>query len=146
MERAVIEQDLIERMKDSGLRLTPQRLAVYRALAATDRHPTAQALYEQVRQQIPSLSQATVYNNLQVLVRHGLVQELGDLGDGAVHYDADLTPHLNLVCTHCGRIEDFYDPALVEMDAVVSGRSGYTLRGARLVYYGLCPACKESAT
>lgn len=145
MERVVDEQELIERMRGSGLRLTPQRLAVYRALAATDRHPTAQELYEQVRRQMPSLSQATVYNNLQALVSHGLVQALGDLGDGAVHYDADLTPHINLVCTRCGRIEDFYDPALVEMDAVVSGQSGYMLRGARLVYYGLCPLCRKES-
>jgi Fur family peroxide stress response transcriptional regulator len=135
---------LAERLKEHGLRVTPQRLAIYRALVATAEHPTAQMLYERLHPALPSLSQATVYNSLQALAACGLVHELGDAGDGALHYDADLSPHLNLVCTRCHRIEDFFDPALALVDNAVNSRSGYRIMGARLVYYGLCAACQAA--
>ncbi|MDX1688449.1 MAG: Fur family transcriptional regulator [Candidatus Promineifilaceae bacterium] len=131
-----------ERLKAAGLRLTPQRVAIYRALVQTDSHPTAQRLYEQLQPELPSLSQATVYNTLQALVEKGLVHEIGDAGDGAVHYDADLAPHVNLVCTRCHRIDDFHADLLAKADDLVAAESGYRLQGARLVYYGLCPACQ----
>ncbi|HSM57011.1 MAG TPA: Fur family transcriptional regulator [Candidatus Sulfomarinibacteraceae bacterium] len=136
---------LAERLRAAGLRLTPQRLAIYRTLAATDRHPTAQQLYEQLQDELPSLSQATVYNTLQALVERGLVHEIGDAGDGAVHYDADLAPHLNLVCIRCHRIDDFHSDLVTQTDRAVAQESGYRLRGARLVYYGLCPACQAES-
>jgi Fur family transcriptional regulator, peroxide stress response regulator len=79
---------------------------------------------------------------LQLLLDHGLVHELGEAGDGAIHYDAQLEPHFNLVCTRCHRIEDFHSEALGAIDAGVAAQSGYRLHGARLVYYGLCPACQ----
>lgn len=135
-------QQIAERLRAAGLRLTPQRVAIYRALVQTDSHPTAQQLYDQLQPNLPSLSQATVYNTLQALVEQGLVHEIGDAGDGAVHYDADLAPHVNLVCTRCHRIDDFHADLLAEADDLVAAESGYQLQGARLVYYGLCPACQ----
>ena len=135
-------EQIAERLKTAGLRLTPQRVAIYRALVQTDSHPSAQQLYEQLHPELPSLSQATVYNTLQALVEQGLVHEIGDAGDGAVHYDADLAPHVNLVCTRCHRIDDFQTDLLAQTDKLVADESGYQLRGARLVYYGLCPACQ----
>ncbi len=90
---------LVRCLRESGVRVTPWRLAIYGALTGTDAHPTAKALYEQLSPEFPSLIQATVYNTLRVLVAHGLAHELGDAGDGCAHYDADLTPHINLICT-----------------------------------------------
>lgn len=140
-QRSISEQ-VVERLKAAGLRLTPQRVAIYRALVGTDSHPTARQLYDQLRPELPSLSQATVYNTLQALVEEGLVHEIGDAGDGAVHYDADLAPHVNLICTRCHRIDDFHADLLAQADDLVAAESGYQLQGARLVYYGLCPACQ----
>lgn len=140
-KRSTPEQ-IAEQLKMAGLRLTPQRVAIYRALVRTDSHPTAQQLYEQLQPELPSLSQATVYNTLQALVERELVHEIGDAGDGAVHYDADLAPHVNLVCTRCHRIDDFHADLLTEVDGLVAAESGYQLKGARLVYYGLCPVCR----
>jgi Fur family peroxide stress response transcriptional regulator len=134
---------LAKRLRDSGLRLTPQRLAIYEALVGRRDHPTAQRLHADLVAALPSLSPATVYNTLQVLVEHGLVQELGQAGDGAVHYDGDVEPHLNLVCTRCHRIEDLRDPLLEHGPGRVAELSGYRLHGARLVFYGLCPACQQ---
>lgn len=134
---------MVTALKESGLRLTPQRLAVCQALAGNKSHPTAQSLFELLRPDFPSLSLATIYNTLQTLADHGLIHELGDAGDGAVHYDADPSPHVNLICIRCHRIEDFPEASLKPVARKVAADSGYELRGARIVYYGLCPKCRR---
>jgi Fur family peroxide stress response transcriptional regulator len=135
--------ELAAGLKRAGLRLTPQRLAVCRVLAENRKHPTALALFDLLRPAFPSLSRATVYNTLQALVEAGLIDELGTAGDGAIHYDADPSPHVNLICTRCHRVEDFPDAPLDEVAGQVAAGSGYQLRGARVVYYGLCPQCQK---
>jgi Fur family peroxide stress response transcriptional regulator len=133
---------MLAALKRAGLRLTPQRRAICRALARSREHPTAQALYDQVLPDFPSLSRATVYNTLRALAEAGLVQELGAAGDGAIHYDADPSPHVNLICVRCHRVEDFTDALLTRIARQVAEDSGYQLRGARVAYYGLCPRCQ----
>jgi Fur family peroxide stress response transcriptional regulator len=134
---------LVRRLREAGVRVTPQRLAIYGALAGTDTHPTAKALYEQLSSDLPSLSRATVYNTLRVLVAHGLAHELGEAGDGCAHYDADLTPHINLMCTCCHQVRDFFGAPIGAVAAAVAEESGYRLQGARLAYIGTCPQCSE---
>jgi Fur family peroxide stress response transcriptional regulator len=136
-------QALVAALKQAGLRLTPQRRAICRALVEREDHPTAQAMYDQLLPEFPSLSRATVYNTLQVLVETGFVQELGTAGDGAIHYDADVAPHVNLICMRCHRIEDFDDASMTAIARRVAEDSGYQLRGARVAYYGLCPRCQN---
>ncbi len=135
---------LINKLRAAGLRATPQRLAIYRALLTSDTHPTAQALFEQLQPVFPSLSQATVYNTLQALVARGLIQEIGEAGDGAIHYDADLRPHVNLICTRCHRIDDLHDVPLGDA-AQIAAKSGYQVHGMRIAYYGLCPRCQGAS-
>lgn len=137
---------IAQQLKEAGLRLTPQRLLIYQTLLQSKEHPTAQELYHTVKDQLPSLSQATVYNTVQALVKAGLIQEIGEAGDGAVHYDADLTPHVNLICTRCHRVEDFFDVPLNAVASQVAGQSGYQIQGARVAYYGLCPACQAAVS
>ena len=131
-----------KQLKDGGLRVTPQRLAIYCALVASDSHPTAQILFEQLQPSLPSLSQATVYNTLQALVERGLVQEIGEAGDGAVHYDGNPRPHVNLICTSCHSVDDVFEVSLEGIAEQVASRSGYRVQGMRIAYYGLCPRCQ----
>ena len=135
-----------QQIRAAGLRLTPQRLLIYQTLRQSKHHPTAQGIYDAVKDQLPSLSQATVYNTLQVLLKAGLIHELGEAGDGAIHYDADLTPHVNLICTNCHRVDDFFDVPLDTVADQVAGQSGYQIRGARVAYYGLCPDCQTAVS
>lgn len=137
-------QRLMAGLRQAGLRLTPQRLAIARSLAGNRNHPTAQALHKGLRARFPSLSLATVYNTLDRLAGLGLVFELGQAPDGSVHYDADPTPHFNLICTSCGKIEDVKGPAKPPRLQQVSRWAGYDIHGARLVYYGLCPTCRQA--
>jgi Fur family peroxide stress response transcriptional regulator len=136
-------QFLAQSLRQAGLRLTPQRLAICRYLAATNAHPTAQLIYDQLRQEFPSLSLATVYNTLETLVELGAVNTLGSAGDGAEHYDADTSPHVNLACIACHRVIDLSSEHIHALDEEVAARSGYRLLGTRVLYYGLCPRCQS---
>ncbi len=93
---------------DRGLRLTKQRLAIYRALAATKRHPTADELHRQVCANEAGLSLATVYNTLEAFCRVGLAQKIAT-GHGATRYDADCDNHLHLRCQTNGDVKDAPD-------------------------------------
>lgn len=136
------DKEFVTRIREHGLRLTPQRLAVYRVLVENDQHPTAAMVFEQLRGQLPSLSQATVYNTLQVFVKKGLVHEIGDAGDGSTHYDADIKPHINLICVRCHQIVDYHDERIAEVYSLLAEDSGYAIQGVRMAYYGLCPECQ----
>lgn len=134
---------MIEAMKTADLRLTPQRIAVCELLANSKEHPTAQMVYEELRPKFPSLSLATVYNTLDELVQLGILNALGSAGDDAVHYDADLTPHINLACVSCHRVIDLPSEHIQNVDQEVINASGYRLLGVRVLYYGECPDCQK---
>jgi Fur family peroxide stress response transcriptional regulator len=136
-------EDFILQLKEAGLRVTPQRLAIYRALVTADAHPTAQNLFQQLQPELPSLSQATVYNSLQKLTACGLIQEIGELGDGAIRYDGNPAPHINIVCTHCQCVTDVFDVPLDAITEQVIARSRFETCGIRITYYGVCPCCQR---
>ncbi len=138
------ETRLIEALREAGLRLTPQRMAICRFLAGTDIHPTAQDVYQALKPAFPSLSLATVYNTLEALVSLGAVHALGDAGDDTTHYDANITPHINLVCIRCHRVLDVPNEIVAALEKEAAKQSGYRILGARVVYYGLCPDCQRA--
>jgi Fur family transcriptional regulator, peroxide stress response regulator len=132
-------------LRQAGLRLTPQRLAICRLLATTDRHPTAQMIFDDLRVEYPSMSLATVYNTLDVLVQLNMIHSLGSAGDDAEHYDGNTDPHINLACISCHRVIDLESPQVQTLEREVAENSGYHLLGARFMYYGLCPECQQVA-
>jgi Fur family peroxide stress response transcriptional regulator len=134
----------ISTLKDSGMRLTPQRIAICKLLSESKEHPTAATIYEQVCVQYPSLSLMTVYNTLDSLVNLGLVNTLGDVGDDNTHYDGDTSSHINLACISCHKIVDISMSQISSIDNEITKNSGYKLLGARMMYYGICPNCQNS--
>jgi Fur family peroxide stress response transcriptional regulator len=134
-------------LHDAGMRITPQRVAICELLTASDEHPTAAMIYEELKPRFASLSLATVYNTLETLVGLGVVNVLGHAGDDKVHYDADTEPHVNLACISCSKIIDIPSEHVTHLDEEITSASGYKLLGARVLYYGLCPSCqKKQAT
>ncbi len=107
--------------RERGVRVTAQRLAVYRVLAEDRSHPTADAIHRRLRATMPSLSPATVYRVLESLVADGLLRRVSTTG-GAGRFDANLTPHQHLICRVCGRMTDVPRPAVPTVGALDVGR------------------------
>ncbi|HZR99498.1 MAG TPA: transcriptional repressor [Chloroflexota bacterium] len=136
---------LAQALARKGLRLTPQREAVLRVLATTAEHPSVEQLYALARRRCRSTSRATVYNTVSMLKQLGEVVEL-EFAGGGNRYDARTPePHPHLVCTRCGRIDDFDRADLRGALAVAAASSGYRVTGRRLDFYGECPACQDQA-
>ena len=116
-----------------------QREAILNVLSKTDTHPTANWIYEQVREIIPNISLGTVYRNLSELSRNGDILSLS-VGDGFEHFDYDTSPHAHLHCKACGCIAD----ARLESNplAKVSKKMGFTPETTIYVAYGICQNCK----
>ena len=147
MQRAAIERkldELVERCRDRGMNVTPQRMAIYRALLEADDHPSPEALYRRVLPGMPSMSLATIYKALDALVSLGLVQEVSATGD-VKRYDGNMERHHHLVCTGCGAIRDFEDDAL---DRVAPPRrlGGFVAHTVSVQIAGLCASCVRNAT
>jgi len=126
-------------VRERGLKVTPQREAVFQALDGSDAHPTAEAVHAVVTEAMPSVSLRTVYQVLNDLAVMGEIQAL-DLGTGAARFDPNVDVHHHLVCSGCGKVRDLY----VDLDAVQmpagAGR-GFTVDHAEVVFRGVCDDC-----
>jgi len=138
-------EHLVLTLRNAGLRLTPQRLAICEYLAGSEAHPTAAMIYEALKPEMPSLSLMTVYNTLNALADLGAIQALGQAGDDTVHYDPDTEPHVNLVCVSCHKIVDLPCKHLAALRREVDAESGYHLVGEQVLFYGLCPDCQRKS-
>jgi Fur family peroxide stress response transcriptional regulator len=127
-----------------GVRVTLQRLAVYRALAADPTHPTADVVLGRLRATMPSLSAASVYRILESLERHGLVRRVGTT-DGVARYDANLERHQHLVCRKCGRMTDFRAPELSSLRIATPRVPGFVVEELDVRIVGHCARCAPGA-
>lgn len=135
--------DFTARCADAGLAATHQRLVIYRVLAESLDHPSPEAVYERVRREIPSISQATVYKNIHVLTDLGLVSEVNEL-HRTNRLDANLDRHHHLVCVRCKKVVDYYDEALDSIQAQETSPHGFQIRRCQVEMHGLCPDCQTS--
>ncbi|MFB5678590.1 peroxide-responsive transcriptional repressor PerR [Paenibacillus terreus] len=131
----------LQQLKNTGVRITPQRHAILNYLMESMGHPTADEIYRALEPQFPSMSVATVYNNLKVFLEAGMVHEL-TYGDNSSRYDANISDHYHIVCEKCGKIEDFSYPSLLEVEKFAAEETGFEVHGHRLELYGLCKSCR----
>jgi Fur family peroxide stress response transcriptional regulator len=137
-------EELVAKLREREYRLTPQRIALLRLLAASNGHPSASQLYEQMKDQFPTTSLATVYKTLNVLKEMDEVLELGFSGDDN-RYDGNKPyPHPHLICIRCRKILDPEVSLAQSLIQEVAQSSGYQIVGHRLDFYGLCPDCQKS--
>lgn len=120
--------------------MTLQRSAILEELRRDRCHPTADELYERVRQRFPRISLGTVYRNLQVLVAEGRIRKVE--ADGRqMRFDATLGEHQHIRCLLCGRLNDVEFSSRQELMARAEAESGYDVRGCAVMFEGLCPDC-----
>jgi Fe2+ or Zn2+ uptake regulation protein len=144
-------QDAAQTLRDAGLKATPQRLAILKALDGDETHPTAQELFERLRDEFPTLSVATVYNTLSALTRMSRCAPL-ELG-GPVRFDPNTTAHDHAVCERCGKIRDVLQPSdsgerlalASESEPDSKPLAGFQVRRVERIYRGHCAQCSEAA-
>jgi Fur family transcriptional regulator, peroxide stress response regulator len=134
--------DITSILRDNGLKVTPQRLAVYNLLASTKDHPSAEAIYNKLYPLYPTMSLATVYKTLEVLVKSGLVQQL-NVGENSFRYDANVSSHSHITCIKCHRVDDIEDNLFAGMDTKISHSTSYSIINHQLYFFGICPHCKQ---
>jgi Fur family peroxide stress response transcriptional regulator len=126
-----------------GLRLTPQRDVLLRTLSETSGHPTADDLVKKVRKILPTVSHATVYRNVQELVRAGLIGTLERSG-GAVQFETNPEHHHHFLCRRCGQVWDIYlDQVAVTVDRRRSPLNGFRIDRRDVQLHGLCARCRD---
>jgi Fur family transcriptional regulator, peroxide stress response regulator len=136
-------QQMLGKLKSLDFRITPQRLAVLRILAASEEHPTAEQIFERVKVEFPTTSLATIYKTIALLKGLNEVLELG-FPDGSNRYDGNKPfPHPHVICTRCRKI---MDPELMSLDELkdeISKKTGFRIQHHRLDFFGVCQECQE---
>ena len=136
--------EFAQRCRKGGLAVTPQRLAIIKALLSSAEHPRADAVYEIVRREHPHISLATVHRTLETLCEIGEARKVTTLHDSA-RYDGNLDPHHHVVCVKCRRVRDLEIP---ELEKVLKGRAtvgDFQILGSSLEIQGLCSDCKKAS-
>lgn len=126
--------------KDKKLKLTPQRIAVYKYLMSTKEHPSAEIIYKALQEEYPTMSLATVYKTLKTLVEVNLIQEL-NVGEGNFRYDGTVSAHPHVQCLHCGKVEDIEGICFSELNNEVKNHTNYKIVSNQIYFYGICPSC-----
>ena len=138
------QQQIRELCKAKGLKVTPQRCAIYMMLTARTDHPTAEDIYRTVKRAYPMISQNTVYYTLSALKEAGLVSEV-NFGHEHARFDANMDRHHHLVCVSCQEINDLYDETLDRLSMAAKKGRQYTILGHRVEFYGYCKRCQEKS-
>ena len=136
--------ELTDLFRASGRKVTVQRQCIFSVLHGDVTHPTAEAVYEAARAEMPTISLKTVYQTLNELAELGEVAPL-NVGTGAVRFDPNVeSGHHHLVCRRCGKVRDLE----VDFDhlAVPAGaEQGFRVSSAEVVFRGLCGPCRARA-
>jgi Fe2+ or Zn2+ uptake regulation protein len=129
-------------LRARGKRLTRPRRIILDVVRASDAHPSAFAVYREVRRRLPRVSLATVYRNLRMLAAEGVLSERADVA--GMRFDGNTAPHDHFTCVTCGRIYDV--PALDGPERPrLARRIGFEVLSRRIEFYGRCGACRRTA-
>ncbi|MBP1930259.1 Fur family transcriptional regulator [Ammoniphilus resinae] len=132
----------IEKLRNNGVRLTPQRYAILSYLMGTTSHPTADEIYRELEDNFPNMSVATIYNNLKLFKEAGLVREL-TFGDASSRFDGNTTDHYHCICVSCQRIVDFPYPPITGLEQEAQKTTGFLIDSHRLDFFGTCETCQQ---
>lgn len=130
--------------RQAGLKITPQRMAVYKALVDSTEHPSAETVFRQVRKVFPNISLDTVNRTLLMLSEIGTAFTVAGSG-GPKRFDANLQPHHHFKCSKCQRIIDFYHEPFDNIRVPESIKLMYTISNKTVYLEGLCDKCREKS-
>jgi Fur family ferric uptake transcriptional regulator len=137
----VVETGAQAALQQTGVRLTPQRLAIAAVLAQTGKETSAQELYERVRKKHAYIGRATVFRSLDTLVTAGLAQRLERPGHVSAYVWCEPGHHHHLICTTCRTVEDLDEEAVAPLAETIARQRGFRVDHATLDFYGECRTC-----
>jgi Fur family peroxide stress response transcriptional regulator len=141
-----MEDQTTKRLKEIGLRVTPQRQAILRLLDGNRTHLSAHGVYREILKEYPGISFATVYNTLSRLAEAGKIQEL-DIDPDKKRFDPCTTPHYHFYCRLCGKVLDIVCdiPFPANLDPPDTRTlDGHRVDAIQLNFKGVCKDCTES--
>ena len=133
----------ITQLQARGFRMTPQRLAILRILDESTGHLTPLELYHQALQQMPGITEATVYRTLNFLTEQGLVLA-AHVGSGQLVYEIAARAHHHLICRQCGETREIGHDQLESLYERFQTDTGYQIDSMHLTFFGLCPECQKT--
>ncbi len=127
-----------------GLKSTRQREIILDFFLSSDKHPSIEELYRELRVTYPKIGYATVFRTLKLFAESGIAREI-HFGDGQTRYEhiVDGEHHDHLVCTRCGKIAEFENKTIEKLQAAVADSYGFLMESHKLELYGLCAKCKK---
>ncbi len=135
--------DLVNRLRKHGLRLTPQRMAVLQTLINSREHLNTEEIYQEIHLQYPMIGLATIYKTISLLKEMGEINELYFRSQSARYEIQDNPPHPHFICTQCGRIFDLEHKLLENLPEKITKEKGYKIVKTQLEFYGLCQDCQS---
>jgi len=129
--------------RQQGLPLTVQRRTILKHVVDRKDHPTAQQLFEEVRERLPGVSRTTVYRVLDMLVRFQLVQRIYQPG-AAARYDPNTRQHHHFACLHCSTVIDLEDEKLDAVALPDLRRRGFDITESHIYFRGTCASCRAN--
>lgn len=129
---------------DHGFRITPQRMAILHVLRGAGGHLSPTQIYRRSRDEMPALTEPTVYRTLDFMTRHGLVRST-PLANGKAVYELAGREHHHLVCRKCGRTVEVGHATLGPLYRELEAVTGYKLEPGHASFFGLCPQCKGTS-
>ncbi len=127
-------------LEENGIRPSSQRILMLQYLEESKSHPTADKIYVDLSKRLPSISKATVYNNLKLFLNNGIIKEV-NIDNSEIHYEMMMDNHAHFVCRKCKKVEDL---EISNINIDLSHISDYEIESQDIFLRGLCNECKDS--
>ena len=135
--------EYVPQLHSRGFRVTAQRMAILHVLRHSQTHLSPSEVYEFARQDLPSLTETTVYRTLEFLARIDLARP-AQTGNGHLMYEIAGTDHHHLICRQCGGEVEVENTLFEIVNKELESASGYILKNNHVTLFGLCPECQEA--
>ena len=130
----------MDNQKEKSMKQTPQRLAILECLKGNKNHPSAEDIFLKVKKKFPTMSFATVYNNLEAMKKRGSLHSL-TIDSERMRYDPNTSYHHHLICVDCKKIIDV--SVNIKLNIPEDQRNDFDILGNHIEFYGTCPDCNK---
>lgn len=135
-------KEFLKKCKDFDLKITPQRIAIYKEVLNSKNHPSAEVIYRKIKKSHPGISFDTVNRTLLTLTKIGLLEVVEGSGD-VRRFDPNYRKHHHFRCTNCGKIVDFYCEKCDNLEIPEDIKVRFTVNKIKVILEGICSNCSK---